>query len=144
MTTTQSLVALLIEDPQARSAVMSSDSVPDVVKYKLQSMIDRQSYGQGTAFIRTKVGNLNMDKYSMYKWAAFGAELEKIAKLGPGWERLIESFNQSILKSKYMKELASAPTSGAQAEKAMMAAYKDEAKLQELKRRFLGIYGKNM
>ena len=84
-----------------------------------------------------------MDKYAMYKWASFGDELNKIAKLGPGWERLIESFNQSILKSKYMKELAGAPTSGAQAEKAMMAAYKDEAKLQELKRRFLGIYGKN-
>ena len=144
MTTTQSIVQLLLENPSSRAAVMASPAIPGYVKQELQDIIDKQSYGQGTAFIRTKVGNLNMDKYAMYKWAAFGDELDKIAKLGPGWDRLIESFNQSILKSKYMKELAGAPTSGAQAEKALMAAYKDEAKLQELKRRFLGIYGKHM
>ena len=145
MTTAQSLVSVLMADPQARSAVMASNAIPEVVKYKLQAMIDKQAIGQGsTGFIRTKLGNLNMDKYAMYKWAAFGAELEKVAKLGPGWERLIESFNQSLLKSKYMKELSTSAGSGAQTEKALMSAYKDEAKLQELKRRFLGIYGKNM
>ena len=144
MTSAQSLVTILMADPQARSVIMASNAIPDVVKYKLQSMIDKQSHGQGTAFIRTKVGSLNMDKYAAYKWEAFGAELEKAAKLGPGWERLIEGFNQSLLKSKYMKELSTSAGSGVQTEKALMSAYKDEAKLQELKRRFLGIYGKQI
>ena len=43
MTTGQSIVQLLLEDPTARAAVMNSNGVPDVIKYELQDMIDKQS-----------------------------------------------------------------------------------------------------